>query len=80
MCNMLEYIIISVVAYVLGSLNFAFVVGKLKGIDFSKVGTHNYGTTNVLRATHSPIWALLTLVWDASKGVLSVVAGWYVAG
>ena len=70
---MIEYLIIAVVSYFLGSLNFAFFVGRLKGIDFSKVGTHNYGTTNVFRATHSPLLALLTLVWDAGKGILSVI-------
>ncbi len=69
----LGYAAIAVLSYALGSVNFAMVVGRLKGIDFRKYGTGNFGTANVLRVTGSIPWALFTLAGDAGKGIASVL-------
>lgn len=63
-----------VLAYLLGSLPFSFLVVKLtKGIDVRTVGSHSAGATNVLRsAGRGP--AIAALVLDTLKGVAAVWA------
>ena len=47
---MLNYIIIAVIAYLLGSISFGMIVAKLKGgPNLREVGSKNTGATNVLR-------------------------------
>ncbi len=65
-------VVVGIIGYALGSLNFAMFVGRIKGIDFRETGTGNFGTMNVFRATQSVLWAGLTLLWDAGKGIASV--------
>jgi len=62
-----------VVAYLIGSISFAVVVSKFSGLpDPHSYGSCNPGATNVLR-TGNKLAALLTLLGDASKGVVAVV-------
>lgn len=69
--QILSIIIPAILSYLIGSINGAKIVGKLKGIDFSEVGSGNIGATNVLR-TLGLKWAFPTLLFDALKS--SVVA------
>lgn len=60
-------------SYLLGSVSFAIVVSRLRGIaDPRTYGSHNPGATNVLRSGDK-VAAVLTLLGDAVKGVLAVV-------
>lgn len=62
-----------VVAYLLGSVNFAIIVTKLfSKTDIRDYGSGNAGMTNVLR-TLGKGPAALTLLGDLSKGVLAVL-------
>lgn len=62
-----------VAAYLLGSINFAIIVTRLfKKGDIRDYGSGNAGMTNVLR-TVGKTAALLTLLGDFSKGILSVL-------
>ena len=62
-----------IVAYLLGSINFAIIVTRLfKKGDIRDYGSGNAGMTNVLR-TVGKTAALLTLIGDFSKGILSVL-------
>ncbi|MDF2720899.1 MAG: rane protein [Paenibacillus sp.] len=70
-----------VLAYLLGSISFSFLYGKLfKGIDIRKHGSGNAGATNTLRVIGvGPAIAVLLL--DAGKGILAVWVGkWLTAG
>ena len=68
------HITVAVVAYVIGSINFAIIFSKkFKGFDVRTKGSKNAGTTNVLR-TAGPKMAVLTLICDILKGVFAVLA------
>ena len=76
----LRYIIIVVVAYLLGTVAAGKIVAKKMGhIDISKVGSGNAGTTNVLR-TLGWIPSVLTLVGDVAKAVAAALVGKAIAG
>jgi glycerol-3-phosphate acyltransferase PlsY len=62
-----------VIAYLAGSIPFAFLAGKLfKGIDLREHGSGNLGATNVFRVMG---WKIATLVMalDMAKGALPVL-------
>ncbi|WP_243562754.1 glycerol-3-phosphate 1-O-acyltransferase PlsY [Neobittarella massiliensis] len=62
-------------SYLLGSISFAVLVGKLfLKDDVRKYGSHNAGMTNVLRTAGKKA-AVFTAVGDLGKGMLSVVVG-----
>ncbi len=70
---MLTYLTIAVVAYLLGSIPFGYLlVRAFRGDDIRESGSGNIGATNVARA--APGLGLLTLVLDAGKGALAVLA------
>ncbi|MFN9708803.1 MAG: glycerol-3-phosphate 1-O-acyltransferase PlsY [Burkholderiales bacterium] len=59
-------------AYLIGSLSFAVIVSRCLGLsDPRSYGSGNPGATNVLRSGHKGA-ALLTLLFDALKGVVPV--------
>ncbi|MCW8844300.1 MAG: glycerol-3-phosphate 1-O-acyltransferase PlsY [Gammaproteobacteria bacterium] len=69
---MLELGIKALLAYMLGSVNGALVVGRLYGgVDIRKSGSGNAGGTNALRS-QGPIFALFTVCIDIGKGFLPV--------
>ncbi len=60
-------------SYLLGSVSFAIVVSRLRGIaDPRTYGSQNPGATNVLRSGDK-VAAVLTLLGDAAKGVVAVL-------
>jgi glycerol-3-phosphate acyltransferase PlsY len=64
---------IPVAAYLLGSIPFGLLLGKLFGAaDIRKAGSGNIGATNVARVA-GPLAGVLTLLLDAAKGALAVV-------
>lgn len=73
MMILLSCIIAGVISYLLGSCNFAIItVRLLKGEDIRNFGSKNAGLTNTLRCFGKGC-AVLTLIGDLSKGVISVV-------
>lgn len=69
----MNYILVSVVSYLLGSIPFGLLVGKwLAKVDVRKHGSGNIGMTNVLR-TAGLFCAILTLIGDMGKGALAVI-------
>ena len=66
--------IATVVAYLLGSLSFAVIVSRAMGLtDPRTFGSKNPGATNVLRSGSKKA-AIITLLFDALKGGLPVLA------
>lgn len=62
-----------VVGYILGSIPFAYLAGKLtRGIDLREHGSGNLGATNVYRTLGGRI-AAVVLVLDALKGAIPVL-------
>ena len=59
-------------AYLLGSVPFAYVLARRRGIDLRDVGSGNVGATNVLRTT-GVRQAVLVICLDAVKGSFAVV-------
>jgi glycerol-3-phosphate acyltransferase PlsY len=69
----------ALIAYLIGSISFAIVVSRLRGIaDPRSYGSHNPGATNVLRSGDK-IAAALTLLGDAAKGFLVVLMAGVIA-
>jgi len=66
-----------IVAYVIGSLPFAYLIGRWrKGVDIRQVGSRNMGAMNVTYSV-GPFFGLLVLILDFAKGVLAVfLARW----
>ena len=76
------YILVVVIAYLLGSIPTGFLVAKARGVDIRTVGSGNIGATNVLRILGKPA-GVFVLLADAAKGwlatfvVAKLVAGWF---
>jgi len=67
----LKIILLSVAAFIIGSVPTGLLIARLKGIDLKQKGSGNIGATNVLRTTGK--WpAVLTLCGDILKGVAAV--------
>ena len=76
---MAVYIIVSIIAYLLGSISFSVIISKkMAGFDVREKGSGNAGSTNVLRTVGKKA-AVLTLVCDILKGVLAVLIA-FIAG
>jgi glycerol-3-phosphate acyltransferase PlsY len=74
----IEYMI-PLMAYLLGSIPFGFIlVRSTEGKDIRTFGSGNIGATNVFRK--SRVSGILTLVLDAGKGYLAVVAAGWMGG
>ncbi|MGN1326584.1 MAG: glycerol-3-phosphate 1-O-acyltransferase PlsY [Clostridia bacterium] len=70
---MATYIIVAVIAYLLGSISFSVIISKkMAGFDVREKGSGNAGSTNVLRTVGKKA-AALTLICDCLKGVIAVL-------
>ena len=69
---MVSYIIVAVLAYLIGSVSFSVIFTKnISGFDVREKGSKNAGSTNVLRTAGKGV-AALTLVCDILKGVVAI--------
>ena len=70
---MASYIIVAIVAYLLGSISFSVIISKkMAGFDVREKGSGNAGATNMLRSVGKGA-AALTLLADALKGVVAIL-------
>ena len=70
---MAAYIIVGLVAYLIGSINFSVIISKkMAGFDVREKGSGNAGATNMLRSIGKKA-AGLTLLGDALKGVVAIL-------
>ena len=69
---MATYIIIAIIAYSIGSINFSVLISrKMAGFDVREKGSGNAGTTNMLRSVGKKA-AAITLLCDVLKGVVAI--------
>src|SRR4051812_28172952 len=74
---MQTYIIVAIVAYLLGSIPFGYILVRLfRKQDIRQSGSGNIGATNVARSGAKGL-GIVTLLLDAAKGYAAVaIAGW----
>ena len=66
-------VVLTLAAYLVGSLSFAVIVSRVMGLDDPRTyGSQNPGATNVLRSGNKAA-AIATLLFDALKGYLPVL-------
>ncbi len=69
----MEYLIVGIISYLLGSIPFGFVLTKIfLKKDIRELGSGNIGATNVLR-TGSKLIGYTTLILDIAKAVIPVI-------
>ena len=70
---MAAYIIVGIVAYLIGSISFSVIISKkMAGFDVREKGSGNAGSTNVLRTVGKKA-AILTLICDCLKGIVAIL-------
>src|SRR6185295_18758474 len=71
--QIIMYIVFPAVGYLLGSIPFAWVIGKSRGVDIRTVGSKNVGATNLGRTLGKRFFWMAFLL-DAAKGFVPVLA------
>ncbi len=65
------------ITYLFSSIPFGLILTRISGYgDIRNIGSGNIGATNVLRTGNKKL-ALLTLILDALKGVISIILFYY---
>lgn len=72
-----EFALLAIGSYLIGNINFAVIISKLKKQDIRKMGSGNPGTLNMSRNFGIKI-GLLTLVLDMLKGVVPTLVGYLI--
>jgi glycerol-3-phosphate acyltransferase PlsY len=68
---MLTFAAVVIASYLLGSIPFGYLAGRIKGIDIRKCGSGNIGATNVIR-TLGKAYGYPAFVADFLKGLCAV--------
>jgi glycerol-3-phosphate acyltransferase PlsY len=75
-----KYLIIAVIAYLLGSIPFGLIISRrLAHVDIREHGSGNIGATNVFRVLGAK-YGLLTAVLDVAKSIISVLLAMSIIG
>jgi glycerol-3-phosphate acyltransferase PlsY len=70
--------LIVLISYLLGSIPFGYIAGRMHGMDIREHGSGNIGATNVMRVLgKKPGYTVFAC--DALKGLLAVIIGKYIA-
>lgn len=71
--KIIEFLVVLIGAYLIGSIPTGYIIVKaFKGEDIRKIGSGSTGATNVKRVMGKK-WFFITLLLDAFKGALPVV-------
>ena len=74
---MAKYLLL-LIAYLLGSIPFSFLLGKLfKGQDIRKLGSGNMGGTNSFRVFGKPIGFAVSILDVLKSGIVVFLVRWY---
>ena len=61
-------------SFLVGSIPFGVLLGKMRGVDVRAIGSGNIGATNVWRAL-GPVFGVLAFALDVLKGVAGPILG-----
>ena len=75
---MLAFVVVAILAYLIGSFPSGFVAGRICGVDLRVAGSGNVGATNALRVLGKK-WGYAVFAADAFKGALAVLSGLAIA-
>lgn len=75
----MEYFLVLIANYLVGSIPSAYLIGKFKGIDIKQHGSGNVGATNAFRVMGKGP-GILVLIVDCLKGVIGVLIAQKVGG
>ena len=67
--NTLTLVLLTLLAYLIGSVPFGLLIAKTKGKDIRTIGSGNIGATNVLRCLGKPL-GISCFILDVLKGYL----------
>ena len=77
MSDFWKIVILAVISYLLGNVTFARIIAKFRRQDdITTHGSGNPGTMNMLR-THGVTLAVVTLIFDALKAVISCLIAYF---
>lgn len=68
----MKFAVLIIAAYLVGSIPFAYVFAKIRGIDLRTIGSGNIGATNLSRALGKK-WGYLCFILDTLKGFLPTI-------
>ena len=75
-----ELVAVVIVAYLIGSIPFGLIIGRLKGkVDISKHGSGKTGATNVMRTVGTKA-GVVTIALDLSKALAAVMLARVIVG
>lgn len=74
-----RYVIVIIVSYFIGNINFARIISKKLNSDITKQGSGNPGTMNMLRTFGFKAGAV-TLLLDSLKGACAALLGFFLFG
>ena len=69
----MNYVILIVGAYLLGSIPFGLIIARAHGKDLRSIGSGNIGATNLSRALGKK-WAYFCFCLDVAKGLIPMLA------
>ena len=72
-----QFLLLAVGSYLIGNVNFAIIISKLKKRDIRTLGSGNPGTLNMSRNFGLKI-GVLTLLLDILKGVIPTLVGYLI--
>lgn len=75
---MISFLLSLIIGYLIGSISFAVLISRAKGVNIFEVGSGNPGATNVMRSLGKPLGYICFLL-DAFKGIIAVIVGKYLA-
>ena len=68
--TIISVFLVTLIGYLIGSISFASIIARIKGVDIFKEGSGNPGATNIKRVLGAK-WGNLVFTLDASKGFIS---------
>lgn len=72
--TIIRIVFVAIVGYLLGNISPARILAKMNGVDITKEGSGNPGTTNVIRTLGIQA-GIITFVIDVLKGFIAVAFG-----
>ena len=72
----IEFVMIALLSYLLGSIPFSLLFGKLWGVDIRTKGSGNVGAVNTIRSA-GKIPGALALFFDVGKGAIAILLAKY---